>query len=49
MNYQNPPPRFKKPMPWWGVVLIVLGSLLVLGVLAVIAFLGFVAFACSRH
>jgi hypothetical protein len=54
MNAYPPPPgppapHVKKPMPWWAIVLIVLGGLLGLGVLGIVVLLGLVAFACSRH
>jgi hypothetical protein len=37
-NYQRGSPECVKPFPWWGIVLIVIGSILILGIIAFLVF-----------
>jgi hypothetical protein len=48
MNYPQPPPGYRAT-PWWLVLLIVLGALVVVTVLGIVVFFGLIAFACSKH
>jgi hypothetical protein len=46
-NPQQPPPR--REMPWWAIVLIVLGGLGAASVLGVLVVFGLIAYACGHH
>ncbi|MFO0550460.1 MAG: hypothetical protein U0271_18845 [Polyangiaceae bacterium] len=51
-NYYQPPlepDRRRSGMPWWAIVLLVLGGFVVLLVLGFVLVLGLIAFTCSTH